>query len=159
MGSFASLVIVNSTWTYNHIRSLWKYVAWRKRIKIVYPPCLVADLQAFDLRQEAREPVILSIGQFRPEKDHELQIEALACLFRDHPELQRSKSPQQVKLVLIGSCRGESDKQRLQVLKELTNKLNLADYVEFVVNQPYSTVQDWLKRASIGIHTVCIFFV
>jgi len=148
VGSLASLVLVNSTWTYNHIRSLWKWAAFRKRIKIVFPPCPVTDLQKNDV-QKRREPVIVSIGQFRPEKDHVLQIEAFAKLLELHPELKPH-----VKLVLIGSCRGASDEARLELLKNLAEKLGLSRSVSFVVNQRYSVIVDWLQRASVGIHTV-----
>ena len=148
VGSLASLALVNSTWTYNHIQSLWKGAAWLKRIQIVFPPCSVTDFQRNDITKK-RESVILSIGQFRPEKDHALQIESMARLFELHPELKK-----EAKLVLIGSCRGSADQARLEQLQDLTKKLDLSDSVSFVVNQPYSVIQEWLKKASVGIHTV-----
>ena len=68
------------------------------------------------------------------------------------------RSSQAVKLILLGSCRTNTDDQdRLQQLKELAAKLNVP--VEFVVNQPYAVVQDWLARASLGIHTVRLTFL
>jgi alpha-1,2-mannosyltransferase len=148
VGSLSSLALVNSTWTYNHIQSLWKGAAWLKRIQIVFPPCSVTDFQKNDITKK-RESVILSIGQFRPEKDHALQIESMSRLFELHPELKK-----EAKLVLIGSCRGASDQARLEQLQDLTKKLDLTASVSFVVNQPYSVIQDWLKKASVGIHTV-----
>jgi alpha-1,2-mannosyltransferase len=148
VGSLSSLALVNSTWTYNHICSLWKGAAWLKRIHIVFPPCAVTDFQQNDVIKE-RQSVVLSIGQFRPEKDHVLQIEALARLFDSHPSLRET-----VKLVLIGSCRGASDEARLEQLRVLTKTLDLVDSVSFVVNQPYSVIQEWLSKASVGIHTV-----
>ena len=152
VGSLASLVLVNSTWTCNHIRSLWKWAAWSNRIKIVFPPCPVLDLQKNDILKK-REPAILSIGQFRPEKDHVLQIESFATLLERHPELKPS-----TKLILIGSCRGPDDEARLELLNNLTEKLGLSDSVSFVVNQRYSVIVDWLQRASVGIHTVRLFW-
>ena len=148
VGSLATLVMVNSSWTRNHISFLWKYATWKRRIHIVYPPCAVKDILQTSSLTAPRQPVVVSIGQFRPEKDHELQIEALACLLKDHPQTK-------VRLVLIGSCRGKADEERLQALRELTQKLHLQPSVEFVVNQPYSVIQEWLSKASIGIHTVC----
>ena len=93
VGSFAEKVMVNSTWTANHISQLWKldsksnedqlaatgilpisHVS-RKKLFIVYPPCNTAHLQEISLGDGAtRRRVILSIGQFRPEKDHMLQL-------------------------------------------------------------------------------------
>jgi alpha-1,2-mannosyltransferase len=151
-GSLADLVLVNSTWTHNHIQSLWKWPAWNHRLHTVYPPCRVNDfLQTSSstgtTAKKHREPVILSIGQFRPEKDHILQLESLA-------KLVERDSCSDVKLVLVGGCRNEEDEQRLHQLQELARQLGVTDRVEFVVNQPYSVVQEWLGRASVGIHTV-----
>lgn len=90
---------------------------------------------------------MLSIGQFRPEKDHVLQLEALAVLRHLHPDCP-------CQLVLIGSCRGGEDEARLTFLREETRRRRLEDSVEFVVNQPYSVLEGWLQKASVGIHTV-----
>lgn len=151
VGSLATLVLVNSTWTYHHVRSLWKWAAWRRRIRIVFPPCSLAcdssGTKSSCNNNEKRQPVVLSIGQFRPEKDHTLQIESLARLLQKHPSTQ-------ARLVLIGSCRGASDEARLQQLRELCAKLQVSERVDFVINQPFSVVQEWLQKASIGIHTV-----
>jgi alpha-1,2-mannosyltransferase len=150
-GSLADLVLVNSKWTHNHIQSLWKWPAWNHRLHTVYPPCRVNDFpqtsSTAGTAKHNREPVILSIGQFRPEKDHILQLEALAKLVERY-------SCSNVKLVLVGGCRNQEDEQRLHQLKELARQLEVTDRVEFVVNQPYSVVQEWLARASVGIHTV-----
>jgi alpha-1,2-mannosyltransferase len=59
-----------------------------------------------------------------------------------------------VKLVLLGSCRGEDDRQLVDQLQKLARELNIQDNVEFVLNQPYSALKDYLSRASIGIHTM-----
>jgi alpha-1,2-mannosyltransferase len=154
VGSLATCVMVNSTWTYHHMRSLWKGAAWRGAISIVYPPCNVADLQPLAARnpQTPRQPVILSIGQFRPEKDHVLQLQAIAKLFQEHPSLRDTKPP--VQLVLVGGCRNVADKARLAHLQELATSLGIADRVEFCFNQPYTTVRKWLGVAKVGLHTM-----
>lgn len=161
VGSLATVVLVNSTWTYNHIHSLWKGAAWRNRIRIVFPPCSLAMTpvesvssstdrtnQKDQQNQNGRLPVVVSIGQFRPEKDHVLQIESMAKLIEQHPELN-------AKLVLIGSCRGASDEARLEQLRSLCTRYKLSDkHVEFVVNRPFGIVLEWLQKGSVGIHTV-----
>ena len=70
-GSCAQVVMTNSTWTCNHIRRLWRLNA-PGAIFVVFPPCDVESLK--ELPEGPRERVALSIGQFRPEKDHELQV-------------------------------------------------------------------------------------
>jgi alpha-1,2-mannosyltransferase len=144
-GSLAKLVMVNSTWTCGHVIFLWRGA--RSRITIVFPPCDVESLKNLSLDSK-RERVVLSIGQFRPEKDHELQIRSLAMLREDNPDMK------DVKLVLLGSCRGEDDEARVEKYQALVKSLALDANVEFVLNQPYSVVKDWLGRASVGLHTM-----
>ncbi|GAX18690.1 alpha-1,2-mannosyltransferase [Fistulifera solaris] len=147
-GSLAEIVFVNSQWTRAHIQYLWKWSHWKKRIRLLYPPCRVQQQTA--VLQRPRDNVILSIGQFRPEKDHPLQIESFHRLIQKYPEWRG-----RVQLVLIGSCRGPGDEERLSRLCDLVQQYQLSEKdVHFVVNQPYSVLQQWLTRASVGIHTV-----
>eukprot|EP00536_Pseudo-nitzschia_multiseries_P007867 jgi/Psemu1/196649/e_gw1.190.83.1 len=156
-GSLADLVMVNSTWTYNHIHALWRFGMrdrkQRQPIEIVYPPCRVPDRQ-----QQQRENTIVSIGQFRPEKNHKLQIEALSVLLKTHPEIcttaddKKQSSP--VKLLLIGSCRNDADRGRVEELRKMVKDLELGDHVVFNINPPYSELQASMFRAKIGIHTM-----
>eukprot|EP00934_Nitzschia_sp_Nitz4_P008319 Nitzschia sp. Nitz4//scaffold297_size22919//3643//5058//NITZ4_008519-RA/size22919-processed-gene-0.17-mRNA-1//-1//CDS//3329546292//8309//frame0 len=150
-GSLADLVMVNSTWTYNHIRSLWRL---SPNIHIVYPPCRVpSQVESKETcpASPQRKPIVVSIGQFRPEKAHALQIQAIAHLLKKYPQYNTSPS---VKLLLIGSCRNEADRQRVAELKALVQSLQLEMVVEFNINPPYSELQDSMKAASIGIHTM-----
>ena len=144
VGSLAVLVMVNSTWTFYHIVSIWRGAS--KRIKIVFPPCDVTNLQNLPL--EGRNLIVISIGQFRPEKDHALQIRSLALLREKYPKWNL------VKLVLVGSCRGNEDETRVEELRKLVLALGLVESVDFVLNQPYSVVKDWFGKASVGIHTM-----
>lgn len=148
VGSMADLVMVNSTWTYNHIKSLWGRM-FSERIHIVYPPCRVPPVVG---KQDDthRSRNIVSIGQFRPEKDHTLQIEALARLFEIYPQHKQEG----VQLVLIGSCRNEQDSSRVNALKKLVSQRQLDDFVKFSINPPYKELQESMGSALIGIHTM-----
>lgn len=98
VGSYADMVMVNSTWTQKHIESLW-YASNSKRVektlKLIFPPCNTKPLQAMPLHTTSHrlqdetvltrfptalqdrirnKRLIISVGQFRPEKDHHLQI-------------------------------------------------------------------------------------
>jgi alpha-1,2-mannosyltransferase len=143
-GSLCSLVMVNSSWTRSHISSLWRVP--RQRLHTLFPPCDTDTLK--DLSLDRRVPIIVSIGQFRPEKDHMLQIKSLETLIRNFPKWKDAK------LVMIGSCRGAEDEWRVNELQNFISSLGLHDSVEFVLNQPYSVVKEWLAKASIGIHTM-----
>ncbi|OQS04800.1 GDP-Man:Man(3)GlcNAc(2)-PP-Dol alpha-1,2-mannosyltransferase isoform X2 [Thraustotheca clavata] len=143
VGAFASIVMVNSGWTYNHIRELWK----RNKPLVVYPPCGSSSFEVFPLSGRSR--IALSVGQFRPEKDHSLQLAALKVLIQKHPEESKD-----FKLVLLGSCRGQEDEARVQALRNECDELGISDQVEFVVNASYGTLKEYLAKALIGLHTM-----
>jgi len=147
IGSLADLVLVNSTWTYNHIYKIWRLA--RNRIFIVYPPCDTYSLTSMDIHNRKR--LILSIGQFRPEKDHMLQIRAFAAFLHDSRYKTKNRD---VKLVLLGSCRGESDERLVRNLQDLAASLGVSNSVEFVLNQPFSVLKEYFATASIGLHTM-----
>jgi len=148
MGSLADLVMVNSTWTFNHISTLWRVA--RRRTHVLYPPCDTESLRKLPIVSDKRECMILSIGQFRPEKDHSLQIRAFANMrSRATCNIKRD-----AKLILVGSCRGKSDEDRVSKLQELARNLGISDSVEFVLNQPFPVLKDYFSKASIGIHTM-----
>jgi alpha-1,2-mannosyltransferase len=120
MGRFAELVMVNSSWTKAHIDSLWNVT---ERTSVIYPPCDTTAFLALPLAWEKREPIVVSVGQFRPEKNHALQLEAFALFLRQGRAQSRDYSA--VRLVLIGSCRGTTDKQRLTRLQEQATNLGI----------------------------------
>ena len=67
-GRFANEVATNSSWTNDHIVGLWG----GKPTKI-FPPCDTRD--PFDTNVVSkRENLMISFAQFRPEKDHQLQL-------------------------------------------------------------------------------------
>lgn len=146
VGGLADLVMVNSNWTRGHVERLWKLAG---KIRVVFPPVDTRSVRDFPIT--GRESMIISIGQFRPEKDHALQLRSFAKLLEIHDGAMREVG---VMLVLIGSCRGADDRQRVDELRELARELQVEDRVKFVLNQPYSVVRDYLRRASVGIHTM-----
>ena len=74
-GKCADKAIVNSSWTEGHIRQLWGSSKWLPNTVIakVFPPCNVEHFSQVDI-SAVRQRSIVSVGQFRPEKDHMLQI-------------------------------------------------------------------------------------
>lgn len=149
-GRCADAVMVNSSWTKGHIVDLWKVPG---HTFMVYPPCDIAEFKSISHDEEtatAKEFRVLSIAQFRPEKDHALQLKVIAELkgTLEVPEFAR------VKLVLVGSCRNKGDEDRVNSLREMTSQLGLTENVEFKINIPFGDLKSEMSRASAGIHTM-----
>jgi len=145
-GAFCDLCMVNSSWTCGHIRRLWLLT---RKPHIVFPPCDTTSLQGLAL--EGREPVILSVGQYRTEKDHPLQVRIMAKLIEKYghdPQVQKAR------MVMVGGCRNQEDQERVTSIKNLSIELGVQDNVEVVVNAPYNELRRWLGRSSIGLHTM-----
>ncbi|XP_030614426.1 GDP-Man:Man(3)GlcNAc(2)-PP-Dol alpha-1,2-mannosyltransferase-like [Archocentrus centrarchus] len=163
-GSCSDVIMVNSTWTLGHILALWRAPS---RTGVVYPPC---DIRAFldvplededdmedweELGQEEDDKKchsIVSVGQFRPEKNHQLQIRAF------HKLLDRKRDGlggrESLRLVLIGGCRNQEDEERVLKLRGLCQELGISDRVEFKLNIPFEELKRELVDATIGLHTM-----
>jgi len=109
--------------------------------------------------------LILSLAQFRPEKDHVLQLHALARLFHVAPQ-HRQEGPRRVRLILAGGCRDESDYHRVASLRSLCAEIGLRDSaaapekelsewdVTFRTNVSLTEMRQLLSQAVIGLHTM-----
>lgn len=158
--------MVNSSWTEKHILSLWNMPFRTHR---VYPPCEVKHLKNLE-HLDSDKIIILSIGQFRPEKDHPLQLQAMyelrsllvddETLWNKVRNMNQSRIhqfhcyPLQLKLVIIGSCRNEEDHTRLKNMQDLSKHLSLENSVEFKVNVSYQELIQNYQLATIGLHTM-----
>lgn len=100
-------------------------------------------------KHKPREPLVVSVAQYRPEKNHALQLHAFHRLLQLYPE-----HGCQPRMVLIGGCRNDADEARVQELKQLRQELQLSDTVDILVNLPYDQLLDYLSRAKIGLHTM-----
>lgn len=154
-GSCAQVVMVNSTWTYGHILSLW---AKKEQTSIVYPPC---DTKAFmelpikfgnvsEVEDDNDFNSIVSVGQFRPEKDHPLQLRS----FHKFLKCKMAKDRHKYKLILVGSCRNQEDQDRVNSLKKLASELGIQNSVDFALNVSFEQLRSYLAEATIGLHTM-----
>ncbi|XP_072253508.1 GDP-Man:Man(3)GlcNAc(2)-PP-Dol alpha-1,2-mannosyltransferase-like [Leuresthes tenuis] len=177
-GSCSDVIMVNSTWTMGHILALWRSPS---RTSIVYPPCDVRAFLDVPLEEEEDEDdmeegweelgrelgsgeeeedvggdrkghSIVSVGQFRPEKDHQLQIRAFRKLLD-----RKGAGPggrESLRLVLIGGCRNQEDEERVLMLRGLCQELGISDQVDFKLNIPFEELKRELVKATIGLHTM-----
>ncbi|KAJ7279072.1 mannosyltransferase [Mycena rebaudengoi] len=148
----ARVLMVNSSWTQGHVDAVLAYPPFGRaglvRTRVVYPSCDTREMARLPL--EGRERIVLSIAQFRPEKNHAAQIRALHALLEVHPEY----ASEGIQLVLIGGCRNAEDEGRVEVLRKLASELGIESHVQFVLNAPYPDMLSWLSRASIGLNTM-----
>ncbi|XP_060237431.1 GDP-Man:Man(3)GlcNAc(2)-PP-Dol alpha-1,2-mannosyltransferase isoform X2 [Meriones unguiculatus] len=149
VGSCSDVVMVNSSWTLNHILSLWKI---GHCTNIVYPPCDVQTFLDIPLQENKGTSghLLISIGQFRPEKNHALQIKAFAKLLNE----KATESRPSLKLVLIGGCRNKDDEFRVNQLRRLSENLGVQEAVEFKINISFDELKNYLSEATIGLHTM-----
>ena len=123
-GKMSDLIMVNSSWTRDHILAIWNAPSVTT---VIYPPCDTTEFLKLSLARKSKPKTIVSIAQFRPEKDHPLQIKAFSeFLSRLGPARDNN-----TKLFLVGSCRNEEDSERVENLKKLTKDLNVLESVEF----------------------------
>eukprot|EP00027_Filamoeba_sp_ATCC50430_P004148 CAMPEP_0168542178 /NCGR_PEP_ID=MMETSP0413-20121227/1210_1 /TAXON_ID=136452 /ORGANISM="Filamoeba nolandi, Strain NC-AS-23-1" /LENGTH=237 /DNA_ID=CAMNT_0008572039 /DNA_START=194 /DNA_END=905 /DNA_ORIENTATION=- len=134
VGPYSQLIMANSSWTLGHINSLWKVP---QRTHRVYPPCNTEEFTKFELKN--RKQVIISIAQFRPEKDHNLQVDAMNTFLKTHPEWKGK-----VKLVMMGSCRNSEDEGSSQ---EESRRTPPGGDIEFAVNVDFGTLKKYLAES------------
>ncbi|EPY51595.1 alpha-1,2-mannosyltransferase Alg11 [Schizosaccharomyces cryophilus OY26] len=140
-GRHADFVMTNSSWTQNHIASLWGKDI---NLSVVFPPCNTSELEKVDIIR-SREPNILYLAQYRPEKNHKELLHSFALYIGKHPD-----SP--AKLLLVGSVRNEIDMKLVESLKQLAGELKILDKVEFIVDAPWPKVVEYLGTCSIGVN-------
>ncbi|KAB8300830.1 hypothetical protein EYC80_002758 [Monilinia laxa] len=154
VGASIDVVLTNSNWTLDHITSLWG--EWRRDLKkpiatAVFPPVAVEELEekisVTSESESIRQPALLYIAQFRPEKNHQLILNAFAAF-----KSTESQATKGAKLILIGSVRDDSDSKRVYQLRLLANELQIKDDVEFHLDAPWPKILEWLGKASVGVN-------
>lgn len=150
VGSCAEIVMVNSSWTEDHINFIWKCPMKTHR---VYPPCDVDHLISLPLLSDKEKGDVIrivAVAQFRPEKNHPLMMRSMFEL----RSILKEEVWEKVRLVCIGSCRNEEDEERVKDMQDLAKHLALDENVEFKLNIPYSELVSELQKGTIGLHTM-----
>lgn len=149
VGARSDIVMVNSSWTYGHIKTLWKVA---DKTVLVYPPCDISEFIKIDLLKHRNKSVktILSIAQFRPEKDHKLQLKSFHEFLSHVNATDRSR----YKLQLVGGCRDSKDAERVEELKAFAEELHISERVEFKLNVSFEELKTLMSQALIGLHTM-----
>jgi len=168
------IAATNSSWTQRELARVWKVS--RESLPIVYPPCAVKSQPKHMITQQSdgtvpatvsastapsephsqrvRCPRILSLGQFRPEKQHRLQVEAFA---RALEKLGRDtvygalKKPAKIEFHMIGTFR-PADADRVNELKELIKEKGMEDKIKLRLDVPKDELDSTLQSSLIGLH-------
>ncbi|KIZ06575.1 alpha-1,2-mannosyltransferase [Monoraphidium neglectum] len=150
-GAFADVVMVNSSWTRDHIQSLW----WsRQRPARVYPPCDTEELQRLPLDRRLKHLYLVSVAQFRPEKNQRLQLEAYAMARQQAGPDDAGRAVRVSKLKMVGSVRGKDDQRLLEELQDYARELGIESSVEWCVNVPFTELRALLGGAVGGLHSM-----
>jgi alpha-1,2-mannosyltransferase len=169
VGGTVDVVMCNSSWTSDHINALWLPARKRRNQQnrepsVVYPPVAVRELESIKIdpqaEKETRQPSILYIAQFRPEKNHALILRSFARFLQHyndaHPNSSNTMAAAPVpKLTLIGSVRPSSpDETHIYNLRLLAHELRIRDHTTFICDASWAVVLDHLRHASIGTNAM-----
>ncbi|KAI5286672.1 asparagine-linked glycosylation protein [Ascosphaera acerosa] len=166
-GGLVDEATCNSSWTADHLRELWgptRAAGKCSRMSLIYPPIavteLISSIEVSDAAERAREPVLVYLAQFRPEKQQAVAIRAFAKFMaawrREHPDSDSDSTDSTPRLVLIGSVRRDTraDEENIARLRALAAELGVGSDTEFVVDAPWPKVRARLGRASVGVNTM-----
>jgi len=142
VGYFVHYAFTNSTWTDNHIKVIWTNL----KTEILYPPCST-KLYSNNKPFQERKNQILSFAQFRPEKNHKMQVEIFGMV------LDRSKL-NDLTMYILGSIRGPEDRDIFNGVNALIKEKGLENRIFLVENPPFDQVKSLFESSKIGIHTM-----
>ena len=155
IGASIDVVMTNSSWTQGHIQKLWgpyrKGKQAKNPITVVYPPVAVREVEreveVSPASEKKRQKAIIYIAQFRPEKNHQLILQAFSEFART-----KSAAANGARLVLIGSVRGDQDKKWVYQLRLLLSELGITERVDFHLDASWPEILEWLGKASVGVN-------
>ncbi|KAH8697157.1 putative alpha-1,2-mannosyltransferase [Talaromyces proteolyticus] len=162
VGSKVDVVMTNSSWTSAHIDSLWgpsRKILEHKKATVVFPPTAVSELhssiEVSSASESTREPSILYIAQFRPEKNHSLVLRAFSRFLSQRRKDPATSSQRTPKLILIGSVRHSSpDETHIYNLRLLAHELHIREQTEFLCDASWPAILSHLRTSSIGTNAM-----
>ena len=142
-GKYSEFSHCNSSWTYDHIVRTWG----EANKKLLYPPCATKLYAPEKMMIDRKTNSIVSFAQFRPEKNHKLQIEIFKRVKENYqiPNLH---------MYILGSIRGEDDQRLFDELNYIVKSYCLENDITFKKNLKTEEVKEIFSIAKIGIHTM-----
>lgn len=151
LGLCVDVTLANGSWTFDHIKNIWSRNS-SESLSILYPPCSTETFAYTEETQE-RENKLLYIAQFRPEKRHLLIVSEFNKFLNS---LREAKVPVSSwpKVVFLGSCKTKDDSHVLDDLREQVKQMELADFIEFIVDCSFDEVKSALSRCKFGLNAM-----
>ena len=110
--------MTNSSWTKSHLDSLWGVNTSK-----IFPPCDVSKFTTLPRTEKRVAGRIISLAQFRPEKNHAMQIDAFYLL-------KNKIENENIHLIMAGGVRNEGDEKRASELEGISQKyFNLRNFL------------------------------
>jgi alpha-1,2-mannosyltransferase len=156
-GEMIDFLIFNSSITKLGILNIWKI----RNYVTLNTPCNIqlydekdyylnttkpSSFKYSEQRGLQRENTIVSFSQFRPEKDHLMQIR----IFQNVLEKSKLKD---LKLNIIGFVKTEKDLEVYQYLNHVVKSLNLNKYISIEKDLSIDEIKQRFFTAKIGLHT------
>jgi alpha-1,2-mannosyltransferase len=133
-----STLICNSSYTLELLRE-----TYRVEGSIVYPPAQVEEFLPL-ASSEPRDPLVVTLSRFAPDKRLDTALRAFSAVVRDYPE---------ARLIMIGSTGEPSSTSTIRELNSLVSTLKLEENVQLILDAPLQTVKAILGRAKAIVST------
>lgn len=119
-----------------------------KQIQTIYPPCDTSQFINQISLTKPRDNLMISFAQFRPEKQHPLQLKIWKqCL--ENPDF-----PKDAHFKLIGTVRGPDDQKIVDDLKVLAKELKIEDRISFQIGATREELFNLFSKAKVAIHSM-----
>ena len=140
--SYVSKYAVNSLWTSRHIQKAWR--SPKSNAFLLYPPVSDVSLKIKEEDHIHRKIMIVSVSQFRPEKNHIQQLRIFKKVLAHH----------NASFVLAGSVRDAEDRSYLNSLRNIAKDLGISKNILWKINMSNDERRELLRSSLIAIHTM-----
>ena len=137
-GRRSEAIMTNSSWTKGHIDQLWSLDSTK-----IFPPCDVAKFTSLPL-EGRNENLLISLAQFRPEKNHLDQVRAFKVLKQRLPG-------RQLTFVMAGGVRNRGDEERADAVEQLALELGLSEEIKVERNISFERMQELFRSAHVSL--------
>ncbi|OII72127.1 glycosyl transferase [Cryptosporidium ubiquitum] len=161
----ANKIVVNSNWTFGMLSELWGRNS--VEMSVCYPPI---NMNYYSLNKpvdpKLRRNIIVSLSQFRAEKNHFVQIKIFSGILKRIREIKDmagkeekvkfEKIYKELKFKMCGTSQDTNPKyiEYLKSLRQMAIDEKLEDKLELIINSSSSELQNIMNTSRFAIHTM-----